>query len=218
MINTHTPNTLVRYGFMALSLSLTSCVNLPEFKKQPLDLYYLDVLPLPEPTKDQSFSRLPLQIVIEEPQADTRFDSDYVVVNSGNSKVNYVRNVRWVARLPILVQEVFITLFEESDIVKGVGDPTEGFEADFSLLSDIKSFQLRIGETSTISIQIYGRLLRTTDREFIAAKLFSVNLPVTSETPEDVMEGFVKGINEITQEIIEWVHEQGRVISQKAPS
>ncbi len=191
---------------------LGSCVNLPDIRKAPISLYYLEVLPCPTDKVKTLRERLNWQLTIDEPGADTRFDSDYVVVNSEESKVNYIKEVRWVARLPLLVQEVFTTLFEQSNVVKGVGDPSEGLDADFILLTDIKSFQLEVREKPTIVIQVYGRLMQASDRELIAAKLFSIRIPIESETPGDVMGGFVKGVNQITGELIDWVYASGKDI------
>lgn len=202
-------------SILLIIISVSGCVNLPEIRKPPMTLYYLEVLPLTEFRAQNPRKRLNWQLTIEEPCADTRFDSDYVIVDSGESKVNYVKDIRWVTRLPLLVQEVFITLFEQSSVVKGVGDPSEGIDSDYILLTDIKSFQLKVGSKPSTSIQIYGRLMRASDRELLAAKLFSVDIPVASETPKDVMAGFVMSINEVTRSMIDWVYEEGIGLSVK---
>ena len=88
-------------ALLAMS-GLSACAGIGTLSRAatPSDLYALT----PKSTFSSSLPRLNQQIVVEEPTATSAVDTDQVAVMPNPLQVQYLPNVRWVDRAPLIVQ------------------------------------------------------------------------------------------------------------------
>lgn len=187
---------------MGLILGTGGCLNLPKRNLESYKFYHLRVLNFPIKL-EQKIPQVSWQLTVEEPSSAVRLDTDLVIVDDGYTEVTHIKNIRWIDRLPLLVQQLLLDLFEKSGKIKGVGSPVEGLDSKYILLTDIKSFELTLNP-SCVKIRLAVKLMRIKDREVIAAKIFEETFPTLDESLLEVMKTFTQGINQLGQEIVFW--------------
>ena len=187
---------------MTLILGGGGCLNLPKRNIESPKLYHLRALDIPLKV-EQSIPEVSWQLTVEEPSSDVRLDTDLVIVDGNYMEVTHVQNIRWVDRLPLLVQQLLLDLFEKSGKIRGVGSPVEGLDSKYILLTDLKSFELTL-TPPCVKIRLAVKLMRVKDREIIGANIFETSIPISDESLKNVMEAFSQGINQLGQEIVFW--------------
>lgn len=187
-------------GFLASVLA--GCVNLPKDNDKN-KIFYLRADSFSEVEK-QNLPTVNWQLTIEDPTADIRLNTERLVVQQSYAELTYIAGARWVDRLPNLVQQVLVDLFENSGRIQGVGLPIDGLEADYVLLVDVRDFELIVGSSQEIKICLFAKIMRLKDREIVAGRSFEKTIAVSKESLKEVVQAFLQGMNQVGKEIVAW--------------
>ncbi len=185
-----------------LSCLLAGCINLPK-EGEKNKIFYLKASSFSEEEK-QILPTVTWQLTIEDPTSDIRLNTDRFVVQQSYAELTYVAGARWVDRLPNLVQQVLVDLFENSGKIQGVGLPIDGLEADYVLLVDVRDFELIVGPTQEVKICLFVKIMRLKDREIVAGRSFEKTIAVSKESLTEVVQAFLQGMNQVGKEIVTW--------------
>lgn len=185
-----------------LSLSLSACINLPK-NTERYKLFYLKSLPFTQEEKN-ALPAVEWQLTIEEPSCDGRLNTDKIVVQEFSAQLTHIAGALWVDRLPHLVQQLLLNLFENSSKIEGVGLPIEGLDADYVLLTDIRDFELVVSNKKEIRIRLFAKLMRLRDREVIGARTFEKAIPLKENNIEEVIQSFLEAMNSVGKELVSW--------------
>lgn len=206
---------LIKYSFASLFIGiiLSGCISLPTGKNDGVRIFYLPSSPLKQSDLNQIRS-VPWQLTIEEPTASERLDSDHLVVDMGGGEVSHVKDIRWVERLPVLLHQLVLDIFEESGKLGGVGDSVKGLDAQYILLLDFGNFEFVVAQKE-VKIRVKAKLMNTREREVVAAQTFTRILKTPSESSQEVTEALIKGMNEIAADLLKWTLETPKKPSLK---
>ncbi|HQS83420.1 MAG TPA: ABC-type transport auxiliary lipoprotein family protein [Alphaproteobacteria bacterium] len=186
-------------------LILSGCMNLPK-NSEKYKLFYLKTLPFSEKER-ASLHPVKWQLILEDPSCDGRLNTDRIVVQTSSAEITHVSGARWVDRLPNLIQQLLLNLFENSGQIKGVGTSLDGLDADYVLLIDIRDFELMVRESKEVRIRIFGKIMRLKDREIVGAKTFESMVPIPQDSFKEVIDAFLTATNRVGKEIVIWTLE-----------
>ena len=170
-------------------LIMSGCLSLPK-NSEKYKLFYLKTLPFSEKER-ASLHPVKWQLILEDPSCDGRLNTDRIVVQSSSAEITHISGARWVDRLPNLIQQLLLNLFENSGQIKGVGTSLDGLDADYVLLIDIRDFELMVRESKEVRIRIFAKMMRLKDREIVGAKTFESIVPITQDSFKEVIDAFL---------------------------
>jgi cholesterol transport system auxiliary component len=140
------------------------------------------------------------QLAVLQPEAILPANSDRIVVRFDLQSVAYLTGAQWADKLPSLVQSRIIESFQNAHLLREVGRP--GMLADFSLQTSIRRFELDAAQSAAI-VEISAQILSQSGR-IVAARLFSDNVPVTSQDPAAVAAALDAALAQVMRDIVIW--------------
>ena len=84
------------------------------------------------------------QVLIAEPTALKALDSQNIVIKPSAAEIQFLKGAQWSDRLPKVVQARLAQAFQESGRLGGVGKPGEGLAIDYQIITEIRSFEIRL--------------------------------------------------------------------------
>ncbi|MDL2272369.1 ABC-type transport auxiliary lipoprotein family protein [Desulfovibrio sp. OttesenSCG-928-I05] len=145
----------MKYRFRFL-FALVFCLTAPAFlggcallETPPPPLAQVLLVPTPPAAAPEAGARMPLQLTVVEPAADSVASSDRISAVFNGFEVRYLADARWSAPVPKLLQRLFIESLEAGGRFAGVGDGGSGMRSDIRLNTDIKRFGLRYRDART---------------------------------------------------------------------
>jgi cholesterol transport system auxiliary component len=120
------------------------------------------------------------QLVVAAPTSGNIPAGDGITVVFRNREIRMLADARWTAEAPLLIQRSLVDALEATGGLRGVGDDTEGLQADVRLLTDIREFGLRWGEDDTPPVGVFAAVFRLLD---LRNGRISASLHVEATTP-----------------------------------
>lgn len=206
---------LHRLAPLAAALLLAGCSGLATLSQvtAPRDLYDLT----PKSTFDGGLPRVSAQLVVEEPTAAGGLNTDRIAVKPNAFLVQYFPDARWVDRAPLLVQTLLVESFENTGRVTSVGRQAIGLTSDYTLLTDLREFQARLGrgeDDLVAQVQLNMKIVREPLGLIIASESFGGEAQARSGSMLDVVEAFDEALGKAMQDAVEWtvrrIDEAGR--------
>jgi cholesterol transport system auxiliary component len=116
---------------------------------------------LPPPTSGRPVNK---QLVVAAPTSGNIPSGDGISVVFRDREIRMLAAARWTAEAPLLIQRSLVDALEATGGLRGVGDDTEGLQADVRLLTDIREFGLRWGEDDdTPPVGVFAAVFRLLD-------------------------------------------------------
>jgi cholesterol transport system auxiliary component len=103
------------------------------------------------------------QLVVATPTSGNIPAGDGIAVVLRNREIRMLAAARWTAEASLLIQRSLVDALEATGGLRGVGDDTEGLQADVRLLTDIREFGLRWGEDDTPPVGVFAAVFRLLD-------------------------------------------------------
>lgn len=117
------------------------------------------------------------QILVPEPTALQTLASDQIVVRLSRSELQYLAKAQWGDRLPRMVQDRLVQIFENTGRV-GVGKPGQGLAIDYQLITEIRSFEIVTDGGQTAVVEIFAKILNDRNGTVWTQKGFRAVAPV----------------------------------------
>lgn len=194
----------LRFGIIAIALSalsaLSACAALPGGGPAPLDTFELTSVPVPA----VAASRARTQVLIAEPTALKPFDGQEIVIRTSPGTVQYLSGAQWADRLPRVVQARLAEAFQSTGSLGGVGLPGQGLAIDYQIVTDIRSFGVRVDEGETAYVEMFVKLLDDRDGTVQASRVFTARAPVVGAGNGAYAAALDRAFATVTAELVPW--------------
>jgi phospholipid/cholesterol/gamma-HCH transport system substrate-binding protein len=142
------------------------------------------------------------QIAIPEPTAVVLLETQKFLFSPMGDHPEFA-NVEWADSIPKLLQAKLIQGFENYDIAHAPLRSMDGLEADYQLLIDVRSFQIKSDPDASAEIGLSARILAK-DGHVVASRLFAENRKLDKTNPVSAVAAFDDAFGSIATELIAW--------------
>ncbi|WP_454013458.1 ABC-type transport auxiliary lipoprotein family protein [Aquamicrobium terrae] len=186
-------------GAALLALAIAGCAALPGGGPPPLDTFELSAASV----AGQRHSRR--QILIAEPSALKALDSQNIVIKTGARSIEYLKGAQWADRLPLVVQARLAETFQRSGSFAGVGKPGEGLAIDYQVITEIRTFDVRVGRGENRAVvELFVRLLNDRNGEVRAQRSFTASAPLSGAGNPAYVAALDAAFGQAAQDIVRW--------------
>jgi cholesterol transport system auxiliary component len=119
------------------------------------------------------------QILIAEPTALRSLDGQEIVIRTSPGSIEYLSGAQWSDRLPRVVQVRLSEAFQASGRFAGVGLPGQGLAIDYQIVTEIRSFGVRVDGGPRAEVSFFVKVLNDRNGSVRASRLFTAQAPVS---------------------------------------
>jgi cholesterol transport system auxiliary component len=116
-------------------------------------------------------------MVVLEPVAVAVIDGQRIVVKPNDGEVTYLPKSQWADRAPKLVQAKIIEALENAGRLKSVGRPGDRLTADYQLVTELRSFEVRAATTEA-AVEITAKIVDDRSGRIVAGEVFRGSQPL----------------------------------------
>jgi len=186
-----------------------SCGFLPE--REPVAIYQ----PVRTATiADPQWPNVTWSLLVSRPVAGAQIDSERINVEPAPGTVQVYKSAAWTDAAPDLLQMALLRGFEESEKILAVSRAGGGVRGQYQLLTELRSFQsvyAQPGQAEAV-VEIYARLVHTSDGRVIAARSFRHAEPAASEELSAVVVAFSRALDRSTADVVGWTLRSGNAV------
>jgi phospholipid/cholesterol/gamma-HCH transport system substrate-binding protein len=142
------------------------------------------------------------QLAFPEPTAVVLLQTQRFLFAPGSVAAGFT-DVQWADSIPKLLQAKLIQSFENDDIAHAPLRSTDGLEADYQLLIDVRSFQIRSDPDASAEISFSARILAK-DGHILASRVFAETGKLEKLDPPSAVAAFNDAFGRISTELIRW--------------
>lgn len=190
---------LALVGVLSL-LTLSGCAALPGGGPAALDTYDLTT-----PTVPPTGGRTRTQLLIAEPSALQSLGAQSIVIRTSPSSIEFLSGAQWADRLPLIVQARLADAFQATGRLGGVGRPGEGLAIDYQVVTDIRTFEVRVFGDRLATVEISVRVLNDRNGVVQAQRVFQAAVPLTGTSNEAYVAALDLAHQRLTAELVTWV-------------
>ena len=190
---------------MLLALTLSGCAALSSLTDATTPLQAYDLRSPSDLPAVQG--RLQRDLVIETPTAGGALDTDRIMIRPGPLQAQYLPAARWTDSAPVMVQNLMLRAFEDSNALRYVGRRPLGGSGDFALVSELTDFQAEFGPdaVSVITrVRLTLHVVRETDARIIGSRTIQTSATAASTDTLDVVESFNTATSDALRELTGW--------------
>ena len=198
--------TLIRTALAILmTLSLGGCAAISSLTSAAttLEAYELQ-LATDLPAVQGSVAR---DLVIETPTSGGALDTDRIMIRPGPFQAQYLPAARWTDSAPVMLQNMMLRAFEDTNALRYVGRRPLGGSGDFALVSELTDFQAEVGPDGTsvtTRVRFTVRLVRESDASVVASRTFQRTAAAASTETMDIVASFNLATNAALQDLTGW--------------
>lgn len=198
--------TLIRTAFAILvTLNLGGCAAISSLAgaTTTLEAYELQS-PTELPAVQGSVAR---DLVIEVPTSGGALDTDRIMIRPGPFQAQYLPEARWTDAAPLMLQNLMLRAFEDTNALRYVGRRPLGGSGDFALVSELTDFQAEVGPDGTsvtTRVRFTVRLVRESDASIVASRTIQRTAAAASTETLDVVASFNLATNAALQDLTGW--------------
>jgi len=192
----------LRFRFLAvagLALSLSGCALLGG-GPAPLDTFELTT----SATAASGPQRGRTQILIAEPTALQSLDGQEIVIRTSPGSIEYLSGAQWSDRLPRVVQVRLSEAFQASGRLGGVGLPGQGLAIDYQIVTEIRSFGVRVDGGSRADVGLFVKVLNDRNGSVRASRLFTAQAPVSGTDNVAYAAALDQAFAQAISELVPW--------------
>ena len=185
-----------------LALPLASCSVVPGADLPPPQLYILS----PKSTYDPGMPATDWQLAIEVPIAEAGLNTARIALRHDPLSLEYFERANWIDTTPRMVQTLMVESFENSKKAAAVGRASIGLRSDFTLVSELRSFQAEYdGKAApTVRVRINVKLIKMPQRTIVGAISVMRTAPAPGTRMEDVVLAFDDALGKVLRQIVDW--------------
>lgn len=203
-------NTLnVVFVMVGLSL-LTGCASLVDSLTPVETALIFDLIPIEEEAVKGRNVRFSLSV--SEPRAAAVLDNDKVLVRPSPMVIQYYGDIAWAERIPKLVHRRVVQAFEDSRRLRSIAPRSDGFEAQYDLLIEIRDFQIEpsvrenatVGKPILVKVTFFAKLVSERSAKVIRSKKISTVVEIEVESREAIALAFNQAFAQATVDLVSW--------------
>ncbi len=185
-----------------LCLSLTACTSFLPRLKEPPSLHMLT----PVTKFDPSLPKVKWDLAVERPYGGGLYDTARLAVTTDYCAVSYLKGIKWVDRLPIMLQDLLVKSFENTHSIVGVSSSVTGIAADYSLLIDIRRFLIDEQKDPSVAVvHVFAKLLDMKTRRIVRSINIKEKAPIANLTSSCVVPSFKKATHAMINRLTQWL-------------
>lgn len=146
------------------------------------------------------------QLVVSDPAAVLLFDTQKVLVRPKASDNPTFETARWSDSLPKLVQAKIVQSFENANNVKAVARPTDGFNADYQLLIEIRTFEISTDPDIAAVVELSAKVLGT-DGKVVGSRVFRSSVPTKVTDAAAAAAVLNQAFGNVARDLVMWTAE-----------
>jgi len=170
-----------------------------ETAKTPARIYDLSALHV-FPSIDKVASG---QLMVPKPNALVLFGTQKFLVRP-QVEESLALDAQWSDRLPKLLQAKIIQSFENVDYPQAVAHPTENLTADYQLLIDHRSFQVKLLPEPRAEVEFPAKILAR-DGRLVASRVAHASVTAQATDAAAAAAGPNEAFGEASTELVVWV-------------
>ena len=143
------------------------------------------------------------QLVVSEPVATSPTDSDRIVVRPTPDTVATLKGAQWIERLPRLLQTRLVQTFENARMLRSVGRPDTKIQADTSLSSEIRRFEIDVTSGEAV-VEISIKLVSERNGRIIAARIFIARTAGSASDGGNATAALDSALGQVLRQIVAW--------------
>ena len=149
-----------------------------------------------------------VQVLVAEPSALGILASQRVLVRVGPREVQYLADARYTDTLTRLTQFKLKRALESARSIGAAALPGEGLAIDYQVLTDIRAFEIRVGDGTalvagpaalpsarTAFVSLTVKILDDRSGNVIASRVFDATAPVGPTTDETVGDAYLAALD-----------------------
>ncbi len=159
-------------------------------------------------------------LVIDRPLMLESLDSKRLKIvfhdEMGVASSDVVAGVEWSDKLPALLQETLMTLYEKTGQFAAVGKGEENFQAPYRLKITLTHFEIIKEGNSSLSIHVgfSAKIIQATSQKVVSQQKFSQKISIIDEKLPEIMTSLEKATSASFSDLIQWTVE--RLKAEKA--
>lgn len=170
----------------------------------PLDTYTLSPLaPRERPAAGRD------HLVVELPTSAGELAGDRILIKPSPLQAQYLPDARWAEPAPAMLQSLLISSLLNTGRFRLVGRVGAGLSPDYTLMTELLSFQGEVTGRLPTSVQVrillQMTLIREADRAIAGTRSFSSVGAVPSDSTAALIAGLDTGMQAILTDVVEWV-------------
>lgn len=145
------------------------------------------------------------QLIVATPSALAVLNTDKIMVEPGGGQVAYLGDAQWADQLPSLLQARIIQAFENGSNLRRVARPNDGVSGDYQLLSDIRTFGMRVTPEGPMAVvEISAKVVNNRSGNILAAKVFKASVPASGSSGAAVTQALDQASDQVLVELVRW--------------
>jgi phospholipid/cholesterol/gamma-HCH transport system substrate-binding protein len=142
------------------------------------------------------------QVAIPVPTAEVVLATQRMLFSPSRDDPDF-QNFQWADSIPQLLQAKLIQSFENYDVAHAPLRSMDGLEADYQLLIDVRSFEIKGDPGASAEIAFSARILAK-DGHVVASRLFSESKTLEKSDPASAVIAFDNAFGTVATELITW--------------
>ena len=146
-------------------------------------------------------------LIVEVPTTNGALNTERILIRPTPLEVQYLPGARWSETLPLMVQTVFVRSLQDTGGVRFVGRRPIGLGGDFALLTEVTDFHATVapdGATVTTRIRIVASMVRESDAQVVASRVFQVDSVAASSETIDVVQALDQSMARLMPDFVRW--------------
>ena len=177
-------------------------------RPDPPQLYTLS----PKSIFNEDLPTVDWQLLVEPPGAAAGLDTPRIPIRQSPTTLDYLANVAWSDRAPLMIQTLMIESFENSGRIISIGRQSLGLRADYILKSELRELQAETmeGQTPQAHVAINAKLVRAEGRSIIAGDTFDELLTATSREVGAIVLALDEALDQVLEDLVSWTLRSGQ--------
>jgi cholesterol transport system auxiliary component len=141
---------------------------------------------------------------VEEPEATLAYNTAKIALSREPARVEYYAGGEWVDRAPRLFGAALVRSFENTGLIRGVGNRIALPVSTYALQTDVRKLTITQGNGArSADVAIFARL--TNGRSVIhASKLFTASEPLGADNAGAAAIALNKGLDKVQRDLVDW--------------
>ncbi|MRX50531.1 hypothetical protein GI374_08760 [Paracoccus sp. S-4012] len=151
-------------------------------------------------------ARTSLHVIVEPPIVTGALDTDRILIRPNRLQAQYLPDGNWTDKPAEMLQAALVRAIDGSGAFRYVGREPLGLGGDYALVTEITDFQAEVGSDGRVTdrLRVSAKLVRESDVDVIAQRIFDVAVPVASSGTLDIVAALDGAMTAIVAQMTEW--------------
>ena len=194
-------------ALVLLVLQLGGCAALDALEvisREPPRLYNIT----PKSTFAPDLPTVDARLIVEVPTATAGLNTARIALRPTPTTLDYYAGGQWIDVMPVMVQNLLIESFDNSDRIDVLGRETVGVRADYALITHIREFQAEypngIEGPPEVRVRLQVRLVELPRRTHVASTSAEATVRARQVSTDAVVLAFDEAFGRTVKESVEW--------------